>query len=131
MKLPEHPRIRPLIVKAVLASQRARAASASAEATASEAGKPLVGNAAGGGVEAERERVAGAVVATPDQSVRTCLALMEANRLDCIAVVDAGETLGLLRLSELQKALITHYESIFTAIELDQRILFLQGTYSC
>jgi CBS domain-containing protein len=108
MRLPEHPRIRPLIVQAVLARQGARSDSASTEAT-----------------------VAGAVLATPDQSVHACLALMEANGLARIAVVNNSELLGVLSLVELQKALIAHYESIFTAIELDQRILFLPGVYSC
>jgi len=108
MKLPEHPRIRPLIVKAVLASQRLGTGSVSPEAM-----------------------VPVAVFATLDQSVQACLSLMEASGLDRIAVRDDGRLLGVLSLAELQKALIRHYESIFTAIELDQKILFLQGTYSC
>lgn len=108
MKLPEHPRIRPLTVKAVLTSQRERDGSASATASA-----------------------AGAVFATPEQTVQACLASMEANGLARIAVVDDGKPLGALGIVELQKALIVHYESIFAAIELDQRLLFLPGVYSC
>jgi hypothetical protein len=108
MKLPEHPRIRPLIVKSVLASQRLSAVSESAE-TAD----------------------VGAIFATPDQSVQSCLALMDANGLERIAVVGDSEPLGKLSLLELQKALIAYYENIFTAIEVDQRMLFLPGVYSC
>ena len=105
---PQHPRIRPLIVKAVLSGQCRSAASESVEATAADA-----------------------VFATPDQSVQACLALMESNGLECIAVLDGGKPLGRLSLAELQKALIAHYENIFAAIEVDQRMLFLQGVYSC
>jgi len=108
MKVPQHPRISPLIVEAVLASERRSAGSASAEAT-----------------------VAGTVFATPDQSVRVCLALMEDNGLARIAVIADGKVLGVLGIAELQKALIAHYENIFTAIEVDQRMLFLPGVYSC
>jgi CBS domain-containing protein len=108
MKVPEHPRIRPLVVKAVLASARRSDGSQSAEAAVAEA-----------------------AFATLDQSVHACLALMESNGLARIAVFDDGKPLGMLSVAELQRALIAHYESIFTAIELDQNILFLQGTYSC
>ncbi len=108
MKVPQHPRIRPLIVKAVLASQSRSAGSQSAGAA-----------------------TAGAVFATPEQSVHACLALMEADGLNCIAVLDDGKQLGLLSLAELQRALIAHYENIFAAIEVDQRMLFMQGVYSC
>ena len=107
MKLPQHPRVRPLIVKAVLASQFARTGSEIAE-TASET-----------------------VFTTPEQLVHACLALMEANGLTRIAVIDDGKVLGVLGLAELQKTLIAHYEDIFTAIEVDQKILFLPGVYSC
>ena len=34
-------------------------------------------------------------------------------------------------LANMQQAIIAQYESIFQAYELDQLILFLQGTYSC
>ena len=126
MKRPEHPRIRPLTVKTVLASQRTRTAAASAEAT-----DGAMTSSATGGKVLDGERGVGAVFTTPDQLVHACLALMEANGLDRIAVLDDGKLLGLLGIAELQQALIAHYESIFTAIELDQKILFLQGTYSC
>jgi len=115
MKFPEHPRIRPLTVKAVLAIQQARSATASVEAQ-------------DGAMSAS---AAEAVFTAPDQLVQACIALMDANGLERIAVIDDGKLLGRLGIAELQKALIAHYENIFTAIELDQKILHLQGTYSC
>jgi len=71
------------------------------------------------------------VHATPELAAQDCLALMRAGQLDCIPVLDQGAVCGLLTLDEVLSALIAQYESIFTAAELDQRIMFLQGTYSC
>ena len=69
--------------------------------------------------------------ATPMQTAHACLALMNEKRLDCIPVLEDGKLLGLLSIDDVQKAIIAQYEGIFQAIELDQKILFLQGTYSC
>ena len=68
---------------------------------------------------------------TPQQTAEECLVVMTENRLHHIPVLENGRPTGLLSLALLQHALLAHYERAFAAFELDQRILFLQGTYSC
>jgi CBS domain-containing protein len=69
--------------------------------------------------------------ATPAQSVADCLALMTEKRLLHIPVFDQGRLVGLLSLSDLLKAQLAFHERVFHETELDQKLLFLRGTYSC
>ncbi len=71
------------------------------------------------------------VHAEPHLDVFACLTLMKKHRLQYIPVVDRGSLLGLISLSDLQAAVIDQYERVFQELELDLKILFLQGTYSC
>lgn len=65
------------------------------------------------------------------QGAEECLALMLDNHLQHLPVVDAGQLLGLLSRDSLLQAIVAYQASVLTAQALDQRILFLQGTYSC
>ncbi|SDI41415.1 CBS domain-containing protein [Propionivibrio dicarboxylicus] len=67
----------------------------------------------------------------PGEAVSTCLSLMQTQGCQYLAVIDVGRWVGLLSVEELQAALLRHYESIFREQELDQKIMFMQGTYSC
>ncbi|WP_319243392.1 hypothetical protein [uncultured Propionivibrio sp.] len=71
------------------------------------------------------------VSAAPGEAVSTYLSLMQAQKAGYLAVIDAGRWMGLLSIEEMQAALLRHYESIFRELELDLKILFMQGTYSC
>jgi len=73
----------------------------------------------------------GAVQAAPQQDIFTGLALMNEHRLDHLPVVEDGRLCGLVSRNDLQAAVIGQYERIFHELELDLKILFLQGTYSC
>jgi CBS domain-containing protein len=68
---------------------------------------------------------------TPAQSVMECLALMTEKKLNHIPVFDQNELVGLLSLTDLLKARLTFHERVFHETELDQKLLFLRGTYSC
>jgi hypothetical protein len=48
-----------------------------------------------------------------------------------VAVLDRGRLIGLLSGTDLLAARIAHHERIFHETELDQKLLFLRGTYSC
>lgn len=72
-----------------------------------------------------------AVQAAPQLDVFTGLALMNEHRLDYLPVVEEGKLCGLVSRNDLQTAVIEQYEKIFHELELDLKILFLQGTYSC
>lgn len=65
------------------------------------------------------------------QDAGECLALMLDNHLQHLPVVDVGQLLGLLSRDSLLQAIVAYQASVLTAQALDQRILFLQGTYSC
>ncbi|HXP95612.1 MAG TPA: CBS domain-containing protein [Telmatospirillum sp.] len=69
--------------------------------------------------------------ATPAQSVADCLALMTEKRLTHIPVFDQGKLVGLLSRSDLLEARLAFHERVFHETELDQKLLFLRGTYSC
>lgn len=71
------------------------------------------------------------VFATPTQTVQSCLDLMNEKRLQYLPVIEDGKPLALPSIADLLKATIAHYERISQAHALDQRIMFLQGTYSC
>jgi CBS domain-containing protein len=67
----------------------------------------------------------------PADSVRHCLALMNERKLTHVAVLDQGRLAGLLSQADLLAAQIRYYERVFYEIEMDQKLLFLRGTYSC
>ena len=159
MELPQHPRVRPLIVGNLAALASPRVASVPLDATLVEALAVMAERDVGAVVVLDGERVAGvfserdyarrsplagaqatpvseamrpgALFATPEQSVSQCLALMNAQRLQYLPVLAGDHLLALLTIDELQKETIAQYERIFTASALDLKILFLQGTYSC
>ena len=67
----------------------------------------------------------------PADSVRRCLALMSERKVTHLAVLDQGQLIGLLSQADLLAAQIAYHERIFHETELDQKLLFLRGTYSC
>ncbi len=161
MKLPQHPRIRPSTVRNLLALKSPAVHPVMAGATVRDALKLMADDDVGALVVLDGGRVAGifsereharmaavgagtadatpvshvmtkcGVFATPPQTVQACLELMNAKRLQYIPVIEGGRLLALLSIGDLLEETIAHYERIFQALELDQRILFLQGTYSC
>ena len=48
-----------------------------------------------------------------------------------VAVVDQQRLVGLLSQADLLAALIAYHERIFHETEMEQKLLFLRGTYSC
>lgn len=111
MGFPRHPRIHSLTMADVLA----KATSPAHEAVETVLLEPPVG----------------VVQAAPQQNVFAGLALMNEHRLDHLPVVEDGRLCGLVSRNDLQTAVIEQYESIFHELELDLKVLFLQGTYSC
>lgn len=73
----------------------------------------------------------GMALAAPTDSVRRCLALMDERRATHVVVVDQQRLLGLLSRADLLAALIAYHERIFHETEMEQKLLFLRGTYSC
>lgn len=73
----------------------------------------------------------GIALAAPADSVRRCLALMDERRAAHVAVVDQQRLLGLLSRTDLLAALIAYHERIFHETEIEKKLLFLSGTYSC
>ena len=71
----------------------------------------------------------------PSDGVRQCLALLKERQvthlITHLAVVDNGRLVGLLSQADLLAALIAYHERIFYETEMDQKLLFLRGTYSC
>jgi CBS-domain-containing membrane protein len=67
----------------------------------------------------------------PADSLRRCLIVMKERRVTHLAVLDQCRLLGLLSETELLAARIAYYERIFQETEMDQKLLFLRGTYSC
>lgn len=161
MKLVEHSRIGTLTVSKVLARQALQTWSVSAGTLAVDALRLIAEGDVGALVVVSGERFAGmfserdylrqvvlgnaAAVdasvgelmcpcvfsATPQQRAQECLALMTERKLRHLPVLEQGRVFGVLSLDALLYALVAHQESAFAAFELDQRILFLQGTYSC
>jgi len=161
MELPQHSRVAPLTVKALLAHKTAPFYSVAADAMLAEALKTMAEHDVGAlvvldgrqvaGIFSERDYVRwsflgfgkadasrvrdamGASIdfATPAQGVHECLTLMHEKRLRYLPVVEGGKPLGLLTHDDLLQAVLAYYEHVFQANELDQRILFLPGTYSC
>ncbi|MEI7430750.1 MAG: CBS domain-containing protein [Betaproteobacteria bacterium] len=161
MRQPQHPRIRAVTVKNLLSEKPPESYSISINATLHEALKTMSQHNIDGVAVLDGEHLAGTFserdlarmassdsafmadkplshamtpaldFVTPDQIAQSCLALMLEKRLNLIPVMEHGKLIGLLSIVELQQAIITQYESIFQAYALDQKILFLQGTYSC
>ncbi|MGO9422355.1 CBS domain-containing protein [Roseiarcus sp.] len=67
----------------------------------------------------------------PADSVRRCLILMNEWRVTHAAVLDEGRLAGLLSQTDLLAAQIAYHERVFHETEMDQKLLFLRGTYSC
>jgi CBS domain-containing protein len=161
MKLPQHARIGPLTIKSLLAHKPPDVYSVAVDATLVDALRVMAAHDVGALLVLDDQRVLGTfserdyarwallgagradatpvrevmraceVFTTPPQAVHECLTLMSEKQLQHIAVLDNGKLLGLLSIGDLLKAIIVQYERVFQASELDQRILFLQGTYSC
>lgn len=111
MEFPRHPRVHSLTMADLLATTTS---------PAREAADTVM-----------PEPFSGAAQASPQQNVFAALALMNEHRLDCLPVVQHGRLCGLVSRNDLQAAVIEQYERIFHELELDLKILFLQGTYSC
>jgi CBS-domain-containing membrane protein len=67
----------------------------------------------------------------PADSVRRCLDLMNEQALTHAAVFDEGRLVGLLSQTVLLAAQVAFHERVFYETEVDQKLLFLRGTYSC
>jgi CBS domain-containing protein len=67
----------------------------------------------------------------PADSVRHCLVLMNERQITHVAVLDQGRLAGLLSQADLLAARIAYHERIFHETEMDQKLLFLRGSYSC
>jgi predicted transcriptional regulator len=67
----------------------------------------------------------------PLDSLLHCLNLMKERHVTHLAVLDQGRPVGLLSETDLLTARIAHHERIFRETEMDQKLLFLRGTYSC
>ena len=67
----------------------------------------------------------------PADSVPHCLVLMNERQVTHVAVLDQGRLVGLLSQADLWAARIAYHERIFHETEMDQKLLFLRGTYSC
>ena len=67
----------------------------------------------------------------PTDSLRRCLSLIKQRQVAHLAVLDQGRLVGLLSETDLLAARIAHHERIFHETEMDQKLLFLRGTYSC
>jgi CBS-domain-containing membrane protein len=67
----------------------------------------------------------------PEDSLGRCLLLMNERHVTHLAVLDQGRLIGLLSQADLLAARIAYHEQIFHETEMDQKLLFLRGTYSC
>ncbi len=67
----------------------------------------------------------------PADSVRRCLTLMNERHVTHAAVLDQARLVGLLSETDLLAAQIAYHERVFHETEVDQKLMFLRGTYSC
>ncbi|MGO9389884.1 CBS domain-containing protein [Rhodoblastus sp.] len=67
----------------------------------------------------------------PADTLRRCQSLMNERHVTHLAVLDQGRLVGLLSEADLLAARIAYFERIFQETEMDQKLLFLRGTYSC
>jgi CBS domain-containing protein len=91
----------------------------------------LLGNGTTGDTPVIELMTDGVDCACPDQSVSDCLAVMNGKGLAIIPVLDRGMLLGLVSQTDLLKAQLAFHERVFHETELDQKLLYLRGTYSC
>ncbi len=91
---------------------------------------PLANRAASGTPVADVMARVFASVA-PADSVRRCLEVLKARDATHIAVLDGERLVGLLSQADLLAAQVAYQERIFYEAEMDQKLLFLRGTYSC
>ena len=56
---------------------------------------------------------------------------MSERQITHLAVLDQGRVAGLLSKADLMAAQIAYLERIFRETEMDQKLLFRRGTYSC
>ena len=156
-QIPQHPRVPPLTVRRLLARTPSPAHAVAVDAPVRAALQAMAEHAVRAVVVVDGSRVVGvfsenaaasrdpaatleplrqaidgmAVVATGEQTVQECIALMDEKRVRYLPVCEDGRLIGLLTLDDLLRGVIAHYELVFRELELDQRILFLRGTYSC
>lgn len=67
----------------------------------------------------------------PSDGLGRCLAVIDERRATHLCVLDQGRLVGLLSRADLAAARIAHHERIFHESEIDQKLLFLRGTFSC
>ncbi|MGE5385316.1 MAG: CBS domain-containing protein [Betaproteobacteria bacterium] len=72
-----------------------------------------------------------AIHAAPDDTVDQCLTRMAEVGLRYLPIVDGGKAVGILSLESLLRETADHHARVYEASELDHRIMFLRGTYSC
>jgi CBS domain-containing protein len=70
------------------------------------------------------------VHATPDTTVPDALALLP-DSLDHLPVVENGRVVDLLSRSDLLAELVWHHTEVIREMRLQERIMHLQGVYSC
>lgn len=91
----------------------------------------LAGNRTAGATPVVEAMARCVAAVAPAERLRHCLSLLKERRVTHLAVLDEGRLVGLLSESDLLAALIAHHEHIFHETEMDQKLLFLRGTYSC
>ncbi|RBP14110.1 CBS domain-containing protein [Roseiarcus fermentans] len=69
--------------------------------------------------------------AAPSDTVRRCLDLIAERGVTHAVALDRGRLVGLLSRADLLAAQVAWHERVFHEIEVDQKLLFLRGTYSC
>jgi CBS domain-containing protein len=67
----------------------------------------------------------------PADSLRHCLVLASERKVTHLAIVDQGRLVGILSRADLLAARIAYHEHVFQETEMDRKLLFLRGTYSC
>lgn len=65
------------------------------------------------------------------RTVRDCLKQISDQQARTLSLSENGQIIATLSVESLQKDLIDYYEKVFHELELDRKIMFLQGTYSC
>jgi CBS domain-containing protein len=158
---PRHPRVEPLTVKSVLQKSPSRLHCVRADATSLEALKLMAEYDIGAvlvldagrliGIFSERDYARSSIRATQlaaaiplhevmtscdifanlTDSAQKCVSLMVENRLHYLPVKEKDNLIGVLSLDDFLKEMVAYLERVFKENELDQQIVFLQGTYSC
>ncbi len=156
---PQHPRIPVSTIGKLLAEAPVRASAVSLNTPAIEAVRTMVRQAGDALLVMDGDRVAGifsahefshamadgvsdqspvgtlmticTAHAGPDDTVDQCLERMEAGGLRFLPVLDGDKVVGMLTLESLLRETVDHHAKVYEASELDHRIMFLRGTYSC